>query len=108
MQDTHDATDNTYTRGIARFVSRLDYDAIPAEVRHRLKLLILDALGCGLYAANLPWSRILQDELGRADATRSCAVWGTPRKLSAPHATLVNGTQVQGFELDDVHRACPR
>ena len=29
---------------------------------------------------------------------------GTRQKLSAPHAALVNGTQVQGFELDDVHR----
>ncbi|HEY1289794.1 MAG TPA: MmgE/PrpD family protein, partial [Burkholderiales bacterium] len=26
-------------------------------------------------------------------------------RLSAPHAALANGTQVQGFELDDVHRA---
>ncbi len=24
--------------------------------------------------------------------------------MSSPHAALVNGTQVQGFELDDVHR----
>ena len=31
-------------------------------------------------------------------------MWGTRQKLSAPHAALVNGTQVQGFELDDVHR----
>src|SRR5438105_3512386 len=30
---------------------------------------------------------------------------GTPHRLSAPHAALANGTQVQGFELDDVHRA---
>jgi 2-methylcitrate dehydratase PrpD len=39
------------------------------------------------------------------DATRECVVWGTDRKLSAPHAALANGTAVQGFELDDVHRA---
>jgi 2-methylcitrate dehydratase PrpD len=32
-------------------------------------------------------------------------VWGTGRRLTAPHAALANGTQVQGFELDDVHRA---
>jgi 2-methylcitrate dehydratase PrpD len=32
-------------------------------------------------------------------------VWGTARRLSAPHAALANGTQVQSFELDDVHRA---
>ena len=43
--------------------------------------------------------------LGELDTTRACAVWGTARKLSAPHAALVNGTQVQGFELDDVHRS---
>ena len=39
------------------------------------------------------------------DTTRECVVWGTDRKLSAPHAALANGTAVQGFELDDVHRA---
>ena len=31
-------------------------------------------------------------------------MWGTPERLSAPHAALVNGTLIQSFELDDVHR----
>ncbi len=102
----HETTnDNPYTRGIAEFVSGLEYDAIPEDVRHRLKLLMLDSLGCALYGADLQWSRILQDQLSSVDSTRACAIWGTNRKLSAPHAALVNGTQVQGFELDDVHRA---
>jgi len=96
--------DNRYTRGIAEFVSRLEYDTIPEEVRERIKFLILDALGCGLYGADLEWSRILQRRLGELDTTQSCVVWGTRQKLSAPHAALINGTQVQGFELDDVHR----
>jgi aconitate decarboxylase len=98
-------TDNPYTRGIAQFVSGLQYEDVPDEVRHRIKLLILDSLGCALYGADLEWSRILQEKLAGLDATRTCAVWGTRGKLSAPHAALVNGTQVQGFELDDVHRA---
>jgi len=97
-------SDNRYTRGIAEFVSGLRYEAIPPEVIARVKLLMLDSLGCALYGADLEWSRILQKCLGEIDATRACAVWGTSRKLSAPHAALVNGTQVQGFELDDVHR----
>ncbi len=102
----HDASnDNPYTRGIAQFVSKLKYDAIPREVRERIKLLMLDSFGCALYGADLEWSRMLQKQLGAIDATRRCSVWGTNRKLSAPHAALVNGTQVQGFELDDVHRA---
>ena len=103
---SHEASnDNPYTRGIAEFVSNLQYDAIPADVRHRIKLLMLDSLGCALYGADLQWSRMLQSTLTGVDATRQCAVWGTNLKLSAPHAALVNGTQVQGFELDDVHRA---
>jgi 2-methylcitrate dehydratase PrpD len=95
---------NPYTRGIAEFVSGLRYEAIPPEVRERAKLLMLDALGCALYGAHLEWCRILQRTLGKLDRSRTCAVWGTKQRLSAPHAALANGTQVQGFELDDVHR----
>ncbi len=103
---SHEATtDNPYTRGIAEFVSGLQYEAIPEEVRHRIKLLMLDSLGCALYGADLEWCRIVQDALSKVDTTRECVIWGTNRKLSAPHAALANGTAVQGFELDDVHRA---
>ena len=42
----HSGGDNRYTRGIAEFVAGLRYDAIPGEVRQRIKLLILDSLGC--------------------------------------------------------------
>ena len=88
---SHEATtDNPYTRGIAEFVSGLKYDAIPAEVRHRIKLLMLDALGCALYGADLEWCHILQDALSRLDTTRECGVWGTKKKLSAPHAALAH------------------
>ncbi len=95
---------NPYTRGVAEFVSGLQYDAVPHEVRQRIKLLILDALGCALYGAHLRWCRILQRTLEKLDVSTACGVWGTARRLSAPHAALANGTQVQGFELDDVHR----
>jgi 2-methylcitrate dehydratase PrpD len=102
--DQHVPGGNPYTRGMAEFVSGLRYEDIPAEVRQRLKLLILDSFGCGLYGARVPWSRILLDTLAAVDSTSTVGIWGTGRLLSAPHAVLVNGTQVQGFELDDVHR----
>ena len=99
---------NPYTGGIARFVSGLQYEAVPDAVRTRIKLLILDSLGCALYGADLPWTRILQQTLsgleGGGMGQGGSSIWGTPLRLSAPHAALVNGTQVQGFELDDVHR----
>ena len=102
---THgDMHDNPYTRGMAQFVSTLRYEDIPAQVIQRIKLLMLDSIGCALYGSDLPWTRILQDTLSGLDSSSTCGVWGTKVRLSAPHAALVNGTQVQGFELDDVHR----
>jgi 2-methylcitrate dehydratase PrpD len=95
---------NPHTRGVAEFVSGLRYEAIPREVRERSKLLVLDSLGCALYGAHLRWCRILQRTLKKLDSSSACGVWGTAQRLSAPHAALANGTQVQGFELDDVHR----
>ncbi len=103
MQD-HAKVDNLHTRRIAAFVAGLSYDQIPAEVPERIKLLILDALGCAIYGADLEWCRILRETCAALDATRTTSVWGSHQRLSSPHAALVNGTQVQGFELDDVHR----
>src|SRR5579864_6383083 len=102
--NAHAASANPHTRAIAEFVSGLTYEQIPAEVRERIKLLILDSLGCAIYGANLEWCRILRGTLEALDATRTTSVWGTGQKLSSVHAALLNGTQVQGFELDDVHR----
>ena len=84
---------NPYTRGLADFASGLRYEHIPDAVRARLKLLILDALGCALYGAELEWCRLLRQALLRVDRDASCTVWGTNERLSAPHVALANGTQ---------------
>ena len=100
----HSAIDNIHTRRIADFVSQLRYEQIPENVRERGKLLILDSLGCAIYGAKLEWCRILQQTFGDLDASRTTSIWGTAQTLSSTNAALINGTQVQGFELDDVHR----
>src|SRR6266702_3572892 len=105
MNQHHDIGTNPYTGGVAAFVAQLRYDVIPHDVIARIKLLLLDSIGCALFGSALEWSRILADTLARVDTTPGCTVWGTPMKLSAPHAALVNGTLIQSFELDDVHRA---
>ena len=98
------SSNNPHTRAIAQFIAQLRYEDIPDEVITRIKLLILDALGCALYGSGLEWSRILRTALAQLDATKACRVWGTSERLSAPHAALINGSLVQSFELDDVHR----
>src|SRR5258708_14152208 len=101
---TEAPADNPYTQGMAAFVSGLRYERIPEEVIDRIKLLILDSFGCALYSVDLEWSRILMRTLQQVDSSTSCGVWGTSLRFSAPHAALVNGTLVHGFELDDIHR----
>jgi aconitate decarboxylase len=94
---------NPYTRGIAAFASGLRYDHVPADVIGRIKLLMLDSLGCGIYGSLPEHSKILVKTLSRLDSSVECGVWGTRQRLSAPHAALANGSLVQGFELDDGH-----
>ncbi len=48
--------DNPYTRGLTRYIATVVFDNIPDKVPTRLKLSILDALGCAIYWVNLPWS----------------------------------------------------
>src|SRR4051812_32343553 len=104
MSEASPSHNNSHTRAIAQFVSALRYEDIPDEVIGRIKLLILDSLGCALYGSALEWSRVLRQTLAALDTTQACRVWGTSERLSAPHAALVNGTLIQSFELDDVHR----
>src|SRR4051812_343612 len=104
MAKGHGGGSNPHTQAIAEFVSGFTYERIPADVLARIKLLVLDSLGCAIYGVDLPWSRILREALGAEDTTTSTSVWGTKEKLSAPHAVLINGALVQSFELDDVHR----
>src|SRR3977135_4729579 len=99
----HTETHNLHTRRIAEFVSKLTYEQIPENVRERIKLLILDSLGCAIYGAKLEWCRILQNTLGDLDTTRTTSIWGTNRKLSSPNATLITGTAGQGFDIAHVH-----
>jgi len=99
--------DNPYTRGIASYIAKQRYEDIPDKVRERLKLVMLDSIGCGIYAAELEWSRILIDALKEVDTSTGCAIWGSSDRISAPHAALVNGTLIQGFEIDDVFHRGP-
>ena len=95
---------NPYTQAMAKFVAELRYGDVPEAVRERIKLLILDSLGCAVFGTALEWSQILVSTLGKLDSSSACGVWGTGKRLSAPHAALANGALVQSFELDDVHR----
>jgi 2-methylcitrate dehydratase PrpD len=95
------------TGTLATWVAELSLDDIPAVVLERSKHLLLDGLGCALIGAQLPWSRTATDAVLDIDGQGDTVVIGTGRTASAPAAAVLNGTFVQGFELDDFHPIAP-
>lgn len=92
------------TRDLARFGAALRFEDIPADAIARIKLSLLDSLGCCLYGATLPWTRKVA-ELAEAEQAKPVATLiGLGRKTSPALAALVNGTSGHAFELDDIHK----
>jgi 2-methylcitrate dehydratase PrpD len=105
------ATDPAGPTGrLASWVAGLTLDDVPPTVIERAKHLLLDGLGCALVGAQLPWSRIATDAVlgleGTGDAVDAVVI-GTGRTAGAPAAAVLNGTFIQGFELDDFHPLAP-
>ncbi len=91
------------TRELAGFLARTTLADMPAEVITRTKHLMLDGFGCGLLAARLDWSRRAVETLHALDGDGPASVWGWKLKVPPMSAALLNGTFIQGFELDDYH-----
>jgi aconitate decarboxylase len=92
-----------FTQTIAEYSANARLQDVPESVRERAKYIILDGIGCGLFGARLPWSEILTRTIAPLSAGGPSTVWGTDLRLPPDHAALLNGSFVQGFELDDVH-----
>ena len=90
---------------LAGFAAGLAFEDIPAPVLDRAKLLILDALGCGLGSnaydfadASLAGAIALGGE-GR------CSVIGRAVLLPLRDAAMINGMLIHGLDFDDTHLA---
>jgi 2-methylcitrate dehydratase PrpD len=95
------------TGRLASWVADLTPDDVPHHVVERAKYLLLDGLGCALVGAQLPWSRVATDAVLGLESPGDTVVIGTGHRTSAPAAAVLNGTYIQGFELDDFHPLAP-
>ena len=92
------------TRELAAFGARLRYEDLPPEVVERMKLSILDSIGCCLFGATLPWTRKVAALADSERAAPVASLMGMGRQTSVALAALVNGTSGHAFELDDIHK----
>lgn len=95
------------TGRLATWLAGLSLDDVPEDVRERAKYLVLDGVGCALVGARLPWSSLAVESISRFEGRGDKTIIGWGRTLGGPAATLLNGTFIQGFELDDFHPLGP-
>jgi aconitate decarboxylase len=93
------------TGALSNWLTRLSLDDVPEAVRARAKYLLLDGIGCALVGAKLPWSALAVETITRFEGRGDSTIIGWGRMTSGPAAALLNGTFIQGFELDDFHRS---
>lgn len=88
---------------IAEFVSDLSLDDVPAPVRERAKLHLLDALGIAIASSGMDFGRSVHRAGTRLGSGSESRALGFGTALPAPSAALVNGTLIHGLDFDDTH-----
>ncbi|MFD8216868.1 MmgE/PrpD family protein [Streptomyces sp. NPDC059697] len=95
------------TGQLATWLTTTTLERIPGSVRERAAHLVLDGLACALVGAQLPWSRTAVEAVLGLEGAGDVPVIGWGRTTSGPAAAVLNGTFIQGFELDDYYPAAP-
>ncbi len=92
----------TLSQQVAQFVASRTAESIPAAVRERAALVMLDAIGTAFAASRYPFAPVAQSalqSLGTGDST----VIGTAAKLALRDAVVMNGILVHGLDYDDTY-----
>jgi len=91
------------SRALARFAARLRLEDVPAIVRERAKLHILDALGLGLASNAYDYAQRAAAGVIALAGGGTCSVLGRAERLEARDAALLNGILIHGLDFDDTH-----
>ena len=92
---------------LCAWLANLSLDQVPHATQERAKDILLDGIGCALVGAQLPWSRTAVEVATRFEGRGDRTLIGWGRTVPATTAALLNGTFIQGFELDDFHPRAP-
>lgn len=102
------ATDPAGPTGrLCDWLAGFSLDQAPASARERARMLTLDGIACAIVGAQLPWSRTAAGIVRKFEGTGDRTIVGWGARTSAPGAALLNGSFIQGFELDDYHPLGP-
>lgn len=100
----HQPFQENATRDLATFAANLRYEDIPSPVIAHTKHCLLDSLGCGLFGATLPWTKMVAEMVIADGAEPKSTIYGQLQRTSPANAALVNSTACHAYELDDIHK----
>jgi len=96
------------TSDLAQFCASLQADELPAQVRERVRYLLLDHLAVALRGSLLPSSQsaytMLQD-MRALESSGASSIFGRTGRAEASWAAFANGIAAHGLEMDDVENA---
>jgi 2-methylcitrate dehydratase PrpD len=96
------------TSDLAHFCATLRADELPAQVRERVRYLLLDHLAVTLRGSLLPSSQSVYNMLKGMMAVGSAGtatIFGRAERAEASWAAFANGIAAHGLEMDDVENA---
>ncbi|MFF7709518.1 MmgE/PrpD family protein [Pseudomonas sp. NPDC007930] len=91
----------TLTAQLVRFAAHLRRDALPAAIEHKLRLHLLDAIGCGWAASGTALARQAHELARLAGGQGECLVFGSPAGYSAAAAAFANAFIINALDHDD-------
>ena len=107
MASAAELTEGGPTVELVNFLADATLADVPEEVVERSNHLVLDGIACALVGAHLPWSETAVRNVAELEGSGAASVLGWDLKVPPQAAALLNGTFIQGFELDDYHEHGP-
>tara|TARA_B100000674_G_scaffold497575_1_gene531858 strand:- start:725 stop:2095 length:1371 start_codon:yes stop_codon:yes gene_type:complete len=88
---------------LIKFTSSITYDDLTPAVIKATKIRLIDSFGCALGAINAPTVKAAENISAPVEEGRSARIFGTLKRVSVEHATLVNSAMVRYLDLSDAY-----
>lgn len=91
----------TYTKKLAQYVFNTKYEDIPASVIEKVKMCILDFLGCAIGALNTDEGKAVIEFVEEMKGVCESSVIGRQEKVPCTNAVFANSTLSNMLDFDD-------
>ena len=84
---------------LARFITSIQFDDLPAQVVHETKRIVLDVIGCGLGAREVAKGRIAAQYAGACGGPPEASVLGASTRIGIGSAAFANAELMHGLDF---------